>query len=93
MARLPFPKGQISNKLLAIVHFDVCGPLNIKTYRGMLHFVTFIDDFSWYGHIYLLHKKSEVFEKFQEHKKEFENQLGRNIKMLRLDRGGEYVSI
>ena len=45
MARLPFPKGQISNELLAIVHSDVCVPLNIKTYRGMLHFVTFIDNF------------------------------------------------
>ena len=32
MVRLPFPKGQRSNELLAIVHFDVCGPLNIKTH-------------------------------------------------------------
>ena len=39
-----------------------------------------------------MQKKSEVFENFQEHKKEFENQLGRNIKMLRLDCGGEYMS-
>ena len=46
MARLPFPKGQRSNELLVIVHFDVCGPLNIKTHRGMLYFVTFINDFS-----------------------------------------------
>ena len=58
----------------------------------MLYFVTFIDDFSWYGHIYLMHKKSEVFEKFQEYKKEVENQLGRNIKILRSDCGGEYMS-
>ena len=56
----------------------------------MLYFVTFIDDFSWYGH--LMHKKSKVFEKFQEYKKEVENQLGRNIKMLRSDCGGEYMS-
>ena len=38
IARLPFPKGQRSNELLAIVHYDVCGPLNIKTYRGMVYF-------------------------------------------------------
>ena len=36
MTRLPFPKGQRSNELLAIIHSDVCGPLNIKTHRGML---------------------------------------------------------
>ena len=39
-----------------------------------------------------MHKKSKVFEKFQEYKKEVENQLGRNIKMLRSDCGGEYMS-
>ena len=57
----------------------------------MLYFVTFIDDFSRYGHIYLMHKKLEIFEKFQEYKKEVENQLGRNIKILRSDRGREYM--
>ena len=39
-----------------------------------------------------MHKKLEIFEKFQEYKKEVENQLGRNIKMLRSDCGGEYMS-
>ena len=92
IARLPFPKRQRSNELLAIVHSDVCVPLNIKTYRGMEYFVTFIDDFSQYGHIYLIHQKSEVFEKFQEYKKKVENQLGRNIKILQSNRGGEYMS-
>ena len=92
IARLPFPKRQRSNELLAIVHSDVCVPLNIKTYRGMEYFVTFIDDFSQYGHIYLMHQKSEVFEKFQEYKKKVENQLGRNIKILQSNRGGEYMS-
>ena len=45
MARLPFPKGQRSNELLAIAHSNVCGPLNIKTHRSMLYFVAFIDNF------------------------------------------------
>ena len=38
-----------------------------------------------------MHKKLEIFEKFQEYKKEVENQLGRNIKILRSDRGREYM--
>ncbi|KAI3780854.1 hypothetical protein L2E82_10847 [Cichorium intybus] len=37
--------------------------------------------------------KSDTFEKFKEFKNEAENQLGRKIKMLRSDRGGEYLSI
>ena len=36
--------------------------------------------------------KSESFEKFKVFKDEVQNQLGKNIKTLRYDRGGEYLS-
>jgi hypothetical protein len=36
--------------------------------------------------------KSESFEKFKEFRTEVENQLNKNIKALRLDREGEYLS-
>nr|GEV79318.1 zinc finger, CCHC-type [Tanacetum cinerariifolium] len=36
--------------------------------------------------------KHEVFETFKVFKKEVENQLGKTIKLLRSDRGGEYIS-
>ena len=36
--------------------------------------------------------KSESFEKFKLFKNEVQNQLGKNIKTLRFDRGGEYLS-
>ena len=36
--------------------------------------------------------KSEAFERFKEFKIEVEKQLGRSIKSLRSDRGGEYLS-
>ena len=39
-----------------------------------------------------MRKKFEVFENFQEYKKEVEKQLGRDIKMFRSDRDGEYIS-
>ena len=35
--------------------------------------------------------KSEAFEKFKEFRNEVEKQLGRSIKALRSDRGGEYL--
>ena len=38
-------------------------------------------------------QKSNTFEKFKEYKNEVENQLGKKIKVLRFDRGGEYLSI
>ncbi|CAH1412986.1 unnamed protein product [Lactuca virosa] len=49
-------------------------------------------DYSRYGYVYLIKHKSETFERLKEFKQEVENQLDRNIKMLRSDRGGEYVN-
>ena len=59
---------------------------------GYLYFITFIDDYSRYGYIYLMKYKSETFEKFKEFRTEVEKQLGKSIKTLRSDRGGEYLS-
>ena len=50
------------------------------------------DDFSRYGYVFLIRHKSESLEKFKEFKNEVENQLGKRIKALRSDRGGEYLS-
>ncbi|GKA37803.1 retrotransposon protein, putative, ty1-copia subclass [Tanacetum coccineum] len=45
-----------------------------------------------YGYVYLLKHKHEVFETFKVFKAEVELQLGKKIKALRSDRGGEYLS-
>ncbi|KAK8541028.1 hypothetical protein V6N13_026492 [Hibiscus sabdariffa] len=39
-----------------------------------------------------MHHKSEALEKFKEFKNEVQNQHGKSIKVLRSDRGGEYLS-
>nr|GEV38304.1 hypothetical protein [Tanacetum cinerariifolium] len=49
-------------------------------------FITFKDDYSYYGYVYLLKHKHEVFETFMVFKNEVENQLGKTIKVLRSDR-------
>ncbi|KAG8497203.1 hypothetical protein CXB51_008568 [Gossypium anomalum] len=62
--------------------------------RGGFHyFITFTDDFSRYGYVYLMRHKSEALEKFKEFKNEVQNQLGKTIKTLRSNRGGEYLSL
>ncbi|GJZ72823.1 retrovirus-related pol polyprotein from transposon TNT 1-94 [Tanacetum coccineum] len=45
-----------------------------------------------YCYVYLLKSKDEAIDKFVLYKNEVENQLGRKIKVVRSDRGGEYVS-
>ena len=52
--------------------------------------MTFIDDFTKYCYVYLLHSKDETLEKFKEFKLEVENQLKTTIKVVRSDRRGEY---
>ena len=50
--------------LLGIIHTDVCGPMSVEARRGYRYFLTFIDDLSRYGYIYLMKHMSETFEKF-----------------------------
>ena len=38
-----------------------------------------------------MRRKFEAFEKFKEFRAEVENQLGKRIKAIRFDRGGEYL--
>ena len=58
---------------------------------GYEYFISFIDDYSRYGYIYLMHHKSKASEKFKEYKAEVEKHQGKSIKSLRFDRGGEYL--
>ena len=71
--------------VLELIHTDVCGPWN-----GQRYFITFINDFSRYGYLYLIHEKSQSLEVFKSFKVEVENQLNKRIKNVRSDRGGEY---
>ncbi|GKB28095.1 retrotransposon protein, putative, ty1-copia subclass [Tanacetum coccineum] len=78
--------------LLGLIHTDVCGPFKIMSRQGASYFITFTDDFSRYGYVYLLKHKHEVFETFKVFQKEVENQLGKIIKSLHSNCGGEYMS-
>ena len=44
--------------LLEIIHTDVCGPMSVDARSGYRYFLTFIDDLSRYGYIYLMKHKS-----------------------------------
>src|SRR6266480_600345 len=93
MAKTPFT-GYVerASDLLEIIHTDVCGPMSIPARGGFHYFITFTDDLSRYGYIYLMRQKSETFEKFKEFQNEVENHRNKKIKFLRSDRGGEYLS-
>ena len=92
MTKRPFnAKGRRAQELLELVHTDVCGPMSIEAKGGYEYFITFTDDYSRYGYVYLMRRKSEAFEKFKEFRAEVENQLGKNLKAIRSDCGGKYL--
>ena len=78
--------------MLELIHSDVCGPMLIQARSGSFYFITFTDDFSRFGWVYLMRYKSEAFEKFKEFKNEVEKKSGKSIKTLPSDRGGEYFT-
>ena len=71
--------------LLEIIHTDVCSPMSVEARGGYRYFLTFTDDLSRYGYIYLMKHKSETFEKFKEFQSEVENHHNKK-KFLRYDR-------
>nr|GEU45744.1 retrotransposon protein, putative, Ty1-copia subclass [Tanacetum cinerariifolium] len=88
MARKPYSHQVERDKdLLGLIHTNACGPFKIISRQGAYYFITFTDDFSRYGYVYLLKHKHEVFETFKLFQKEVENQLKKTIKSLRSDRG------
>ena len=93
MSKTPFTgHSERVNDLLSLIHSDVCGPLSSTVRGGYQYFITFTDDFSRYSYVYLMKHESESFKMFKIFKNEVKNQLCKNIKALRSDRGGEYLS-
>ena len=56
--------------LLEIIHTDVCGPMSVEAHGGYRYFLTFANDLSRYGYIYLMKHKSEIIERFKEFQSE-----------------------
>nr|CAN70467.1 hypothetical protein VITISV_026832 [Vitis vinifera] len=69
---------------LDLIHRDICGPLTPTALGGYKYFITFIDDFSRYGYVELIH------EKFDSLNAKRELRLGKHIKVVKSDRGGKY---
>ena len=61
------------------------GPPGQDTDRGGLqYFITFTDDLSRYGDVYLMKHKSETFEKFKEFQSEVAISVARKLKLYDL---------
>jgi len=73
------------------VHSDVWGPAPVETKGGKHYYVTFTDDSTRLTTIYLLAKKSEVFESYKDYEAWCDTQMKAKIITLHSNQGGEYL--
>lgn len=90
----PFPKElkQRAKEPLELIHSDLCSPMQTPSLGGNKYCITFIDDYSRMCWVYFLRNKSETFHVFKKFKVMVELPSGYNVKRLRTDRGGEFIS-
>jgi len=82
--------GSKKEGILQLIHTDICRPITPITLGGYRYFITFTNDFSRYGWIYLLHEKSESLDSFKEFKAIVELKFDTQVKCIHSDRGGEF---
>ena len=61
-----------ANDLLELIHTDICGPFQTATRNGHIYFISFIDDYSRYGYIFLIKEKAQALDVFKSFKVEVE---------------------
>jgi Integrase core domain len=84
--------GTRSEFSLQLIHLDIYGPMNVRARHGGRYFITFIDGYTRYCHVYLISHKSESLTCFKKFIIFVENQLDRKVKALRTDCDREYLS-
>jgi hypothetical protein len=62
----------------------------VKSVDGYDSVITFTDDYSRFGYIYLIKERTEALDKFKIFKAKVKNQHNLKIKIVRSNRGGEY---
>ncbi|KAK8983927.1 hypothetical protein V6N11_009709 [Hibiscus sabdariffa] len=75
-----------------LVVSDVWGPSHIDS-DGFYYYVSFIDVFSWFTWLYLIKRKSDVYQCFLNFHKMIEVQFQCKVKALQTDGGTEYLCL
>jgi len=81
-----------ASQRLELIHFDICGPINLESNSNKKYFITFIDDYSRKSWVYFMSEKFVALDIFKKFKIMVEKDSGNSIFCLRTDKGGEFNS-
>lgn len=88
--QLPFSLStRVTTAPLEIIYSDVWGPAQISI-SGHEYYVSFVDAYSRFTWLYLLKRKSDVFQIFLQFQKHVERLLNKKILHVQTNWGGEY---
>jgi transposase InsO family protein len=74
-----------------LIHFDVCGPVEVKSFSGFRYLCLFTDDFSGYIFGYFLKNRSEIIDVIKSLIVSIKSH-GHNIRRFRSDNSKEFTS-
>jgi transposase InsO family protein len=78
--------------ILERIHTDVCGPFSVASTTKHKCYAILVDEFSRKCWILFMQKKDQTFSKFCEFKALMEKESRKQVKALRRNNGGEYIS-
>ena len=81
-----------ASRILERVHTEMCGQFYVSSITKHKYYMIFFYDFSRKCWIFFMQKKDQAFSKFYEFKALVEKELGKQVKVIRSDNGGEYIS-
>ena len=93
MAKSSFKRKMYTSKeILEIVHTNLCREIEVQNYKGNKYIMLFLDDYSRMMTIMFLKQKYDAFQMSKWLLARVEKEIGKSLKCLRSDRGGEFTS-
>jgi hypothetical protein len=90
--KVPTPVETKSIEVIELIHSDVRGPFPNESYGGSKYFLTVNHDFSHFSWVFFVKRQSDTSMTLRTLFNHVESQLGKTIKRIRSDTGGEYIS-
>ena len=76
--------------VLELIYTDICGSFSSVSWNDQQYFISFIDEYTGFGHLYLISLKFGSLDKFKILRTDVEFQLNKDIKKVKSDHSGEY---